>query len=306
MSDPGSEYQTAKASFAIVVAMALLAIVDNFIARLAEDGGLWQFHLIRSAMAIPLLFALAIITRQDLTPHRWGALVLRSVIHALGLVIYFGSLGFLPLSQAGAGLFTSPFFVLLISVMFFGAPVGIWRILALISGFGGVIIVLNPDPSELSALSLIPCLAGLFYGLAMVATRQWCAQENNISIVLGVFCVLAVFGAIGLIAAQVFEMPANIDPYLTRSWAAPTVVFLSICFLQAVGSIAAVWLVTWAYKNGEASSVSIFEYSFLVFAPIFGVLFWGIAISAQSVLGISAIILSGVIIVLRTRSPIGA
>ena len=62
----------------------------------------------------------------------------------------FGAVAVLPIAQVGAGLFTAPIFVLIFSALFFGLPIGKWRIIAVGLGFAGVLLLLRPDAGAFS------------------------------------------------------------------------------------------------------------------------------------------------------------
>ncbi|NOX74883.1 MAG: DMT family transporter [Alphaproteobacteria bacterium] len=288
----------------VMLAMLILGYIDNFIALIAEDVGLWQFHFLRSILMCGALAVLAKAFKWRIRPHNWRAVAARSFLMASVFVLYFGAAGMMPLSQVGAGLFSSPIFVLLFSVLFYGTRIGIWRIFAVVLGSVGVILILRPSASDVSVLSLIPVLAGALYAQANISTRQWCGGEPTAALVMGAFLMLGLFGAIGLLGFTLFPAPPDLAealPFFTRGWVAPSGRFTFWLLVQAVGSLGAVALLTRGYQLAEVSFVTVFEYSFLVFAAFWGWMLWGIALDLRGVLGIAAIILSGVIIALRSR-----
>lgn len=94
--------------------MALIGLIDNFVILIAELAGLWQLHLVRAVMALPLILAISRVTSWRVAPERLWAVALRSVLVSIAIFLYFGALAFLPVAQATAGLFTSPIFVLIL------------------------------------------------------------------------------------------------------------------------------------------------------------------------------------------------
>jgi len=297
------QQQTLKAAGAVLVAMAVLGIIDNYVTVIAEDAGLWQFHALRTAMALPALWVLAMLQRQSLRPERIGPVAVRSFLTGTGLLIYFGCLGFLSVSQAAAGVFTAPIFVLIFSVLFLKMRIGFWRIVAMAIGFSGVLLVLRPDMSTGSFTALIPVAAGALYALGMMVTRQKCAQENTLTLLAGFFLVLGIWGILGLFAVSFFPVAdaPETAAFVTRGWGEITPRFLFWTFVQAIGSIFAVGLITWGYQKGETSYVAIFEYSLLIFAAIWGWLLWGQTVDTLGLIGIAMIIFSGSVIALRAR-----
>lgn len=114
----------------------------------------------------------------------------------MGFLIYFGALGSLPVSRAGAGLFSAPLWDALLSAMLFRQKIGALGAFAVLFGFVGPLMLLQPDLQNLTVLSLMPLAAGLFYGLGMMLTRQLCTQESAITLAIGI-CVA--IGAAGLL-----------------------------------------------------------------------------------------------------------
>jgi drug/metabolite transporter (DMT)-like permease len=121
---------------------------------------------------------------------------------------------------------------------------------------------------------------------------------------MGAFLMLGLFGAVGLLVFTLFPVSpglAEAAPFFTKGWVAPTDRFAFWLVVQAMGSLGAVALLTRGYQLAEVSFVTVFEYSFLVFAALWGWMLWGTVLDLRGALGIGAIILSGVIIALRSR-----
>ncbi|MCC6008878.1 MAG: DMT family transporter, partial [Rhodobacteraceae bacterium] len=208
----------------VLIAMAMLGYVDNFVRVIAEGSGLWQFHLMRSLMAFPLIVLAGAVLGQTLWPRRWGRVIVRSLANSAAMFLYFGALAFLPIGQVVAGIFTAPIFVVLISVLALGHRIGPWRVAAVLIGFAGVIIMQDIDGSRLSVLSLVPVLAGFFYATANVLTREWCAGESTMTLILGFFAAMAIWGlvGIGVLAFWPQVVPAGADGFILRGWTAPS------------------------------------------------------------------------------------
>jgi drug/metabolite transporter (DMT)-like permease len=109
----------------------------------------------------------------DLAETLLGGAFAQSFLNNLNAVLFwlFGSLAFMPMAQALAGLFTSPIFVLLITALALGEKIGPIRVIAVSLGFLGILLVLNKGLIDLNIISFLPVLGGVFYALAAVATR---------------------------------------------------------------------------------------------------------------------------------------
>jgi drug/metabolite transporter (DMT)-like permease len=267
----------------------------------AETGGLWQFHFLRAAIALGLLWPLARMWKVSLRPLRPGRVVLRSLLTSSAMVLYFGGLGFLPIAQVVAGLFTAPLFVVLFSVLLFGDRVGPWRSFAVVLGFVGILLALGLDLSELSFLSLLPLLAGALYGLGNLATRKLCEDEGTLTLLGGFFGAMLAWGALGCLFlwAVPLPVPAGPDGWATRGWVLPEGWFLVMVIVQGVGSLLGVGLQIRAYQIANATVVAVFENALLVFATLWAIVLWREVPGPVEALGLLLVTGAGVLIALR-------
>ncbi|MCR9125497.1 MAG: DMT family transporter [Rhodobacteraceae bacterium] len=290
------------AALAMVVAMAVIGVIDNFIVVLAEHIGLWQFHAVRAAMALPLVVGLSVAGFGTLWPVRWWAVALRSLLVALSMLFYFGSLALMPIAQALAGLFTSPIFILLITVGLLRQRIGPWRLVAVGLGFAGIVLVLQPDAAAFDMLSLLPVAGGVFYALGAVTTRSLCGGESTVALLAGMWVALGLLGLAGLAVLAVWPLGSGAGPagFVTRGWVWEMGPALPWVLVQAVGSVAGVFLIIRAYQWGEPSYVAVFEYSVMIFGPLFAFVILGQAVGPLQMAGIALIALAGGVIALRS------
>lgn len=295
--------QPRQAAAAILFAMLLIGFIDSFVYLIAEEGGLWQFHAMRSALSVPLIVLVARLGGGSLRANRLWAVAGRSFFIGTAMILYFGSLAFMSVAEAAAGLFTSPIFVLLISVIFLGQRVGALRLAAVATGFAGTLLVLRPEAGGFGAITLMPIVAGLFYAIGAIATRSWCAGESTMSMLLWSFIAMGSWGLVGLATLGIWplDVPAGAEGFILRGWVTPGGTFLFWTAVQAVGSVIAVHFIIRAYQLGEASFVAIFEYSLLIFVAFWAFILKGEVIDAPGALGIALIIGSGAVIALRSR-----
>lgn len=286
-----------RAAVLALFASAVLSFIDNYVARVAEESGIWQFQVIRTLFAIPMLFVLGFLTKQSLRPVNLAKLALRSLTVSTGLIIYFAALGTLPVAQAGAGLFSAPIWILLFSAILFSVRITAFQLGAILAGFAGVLMLLQPDPATLTLFSFLPLAAGAFYGLGMLLTPYFCAEESPILLALGIFITI---GLISLILLIYFSLnPTENATFLTMGWVAPTGRFIWLTLFQAAGAVIAVTAIAQAYRIGTPSLVAVFEYSFLIFASVWAFLLWGTTTNALAGAGIGFILLSGAALSLK-------
>jgi drug/metabolite transporter (DMT)-like permease len=304
MSMPARHDRSLAAFGMILVYSLLIGFADNFVRVVAAEAGLWQFHALRSLMALPLIVGFAWAARHRIAPRNPRAVMARSAVHGLAMLTYFGALGFLPVAVVAAGLFTAPMFVLLISGLAFGERITPLQIVAVAMGFGGVILVLGPAATEgASVAALLPVLAGALYALGNIATRRWCDGESAETLLAGFFVALFTLGVIGLMVLQVFPQPApqGADGFVLRGWVAPSATFLFWVTVQAVISVIGVGLMIRAYQVAPAATVSVLEYIILPISALWGLYLWDETLGWWAIFGMGLIALAGVLITLGPR-----
>lgn len=103
------------AAITMVAAMVVIGVIDKYIAVISRDVSIWQFMLVRGAIALPIIVVLSFWGLCTMRPIRTWVVGLRSLLIAISMLFYFGSLSFMLMAQSLAGLFTSPTFILLIA-----------------------------------------------------------------------------------------------------------------------------------------------------------------------------------------------
>ena len=294
---------------AVLIYACVIAFTDNYVRVIAADGGLWQFHATRTAMAFAILALVAVPLRLRLWPKRPGPVLARSAIHGTAMLIYFGALAFLPVAQVAAGLFTAPIFVLLIQRIAYGQPIRGLQVLAVVVGFAGVVLVLGPEAvTGATFAALLPIIAGALYAMGNIATREWCAGETAETVVAGFFGMLGVIGLVGMAVLWAFPVavPEGAEGFLQRGAVWPSGSFLWWTFVQAAGSLLGVGMIVKAYQIAEASKVSVFEYVILPASAAWGFVLWGERLAWLAVAGMALIVLAGVLIARQSSAELSS
>ena len=296
--------KTLMAAGLILTYAVIIGFTDNFVRVIAAESGLWQFHLLRGCIALGLIGLAALPMGLRVRPVHWRAVVARSSLIGIAMIIYFGALAFLPVALVAAGLFTAPIFVLLISSLVFGEVIGPYRIGAVIVGFIGVVLVLGPQAMAGASLpALLPVLAGAIYAMGNITTRRWCYAESAATLLAGFFIALMIIGAIGLIVLAIFPMtaPAGVEGFLQRGavWPSATVWFWT--FVQAAGSLVAVGMMVRAYLIADVTRVAVFEYAILPASAFWSWALWGETLDWLAVFGMVLISAAGLMIAWRAQ-----
>lgn len=295
----------ADAAARMLVATALMGLADNFVVIIAQTAGLWQFQVIRSAIVLALILAVARFQGWRLAPRRLSRVAARSLVQSTALILYFAALSLMPVAQAVAGLFTAPLFMLLLSAAFFGRRIGVVPIAAVVAGFAGLMLVIRPDSGGLGWLSLLPVVAGLIYALGQLATREWCEGESAATLLAGFFVAMGLWGLAGIAVLGLWQpaVPPGPEGFSLRQWGQMDAAAWACTLVQAVASPLGVGLMIGAYQRAEASFVAVFEYALLVFAVAWGLFLFGIRPDAVALAGMVVIIASGAVIVLKGAEP---
>ena len=283
----------------IILAFVIIGPNDILVPIIARESGLWQFHFCRSLIAITLMSLLMILTGHQFIINNLFAVIIRSLLYTFSMLIYFGCLSFLPIAIVGAGMFSAPIFVLIFSYFLFKQKIGINLISAVVVGSFGVWLILNPSAENFSIYGLMPIFGGLFLAMGNMVTWRMCSEENPLILNIMFFIGIGIFGFIGTIIFSVFTFDINdlviISDFFILGWNNGTALLWALIFVQAVGSIIGIGLLTKAYQMADTSYLNIFEYSFFIFAGFSGWLFLGQTISFDELIGIIFIIFSGII-----------
>jgi len=286
------------AALFILLGMATLGLSDNLVTLITAESSLWQFHLVRSLLVLVMLGILASVGFGIIKPRRFWPVVARSAVQGIALVIYFGCVAVMPIGVVVAGFFTAPLFVALIGALFQGKRIGLQQGTAILLGFLGALLVIQPDPASLDWVSFLPILAGFFYAVGAVATRTWCEGEGTFALSAGFFVALGLFGAIGSIV-----LPADLSAdFSFRGWMPMDGAVFFWLAVQAVGAMIGIVCIFRGYQLGEASQVAVFEYSLLIFASAWAWYLWGQIVPPVGLLGMGLIIASGALIALGRTS----
>lgn len=290
----------------IVLGMLVLAIGDNYIRFLTENVGLWQFHLMRSLIAISLILIFSIHKNWLIIfPKNFKPVFYRTALLVIAMLIYFGCLAFFPISQVAAGFFTSPIFVIIFSKLFYREAFNFIKILAVFIGSLGVLMVLDIKINDFTFGNLFPIFAGAFYALSSITTRKWCKDEDSRSLMFMFFMGIGFASLIIIIFLELNSFFLLIP--ITKSFISSGLTLMDtrsllIIIIHALISVIGGIFITYGYQKGETSFVSIFEYSFLFFVTSWGVIFFSDIISIYIICGMLLILLSGIFILLKDKN----
>ena len=297
-----------RAILSLVAGIAIFSVQDLILKLLSGDYPLHQAMVLRSLTAIPFMLAITRIfdgTFATLVTGNWPAMLARGLLNFAAYTAYYLALAALPMATTVALYFTAPLFITLLSVFLLHEKVSANRWLAILVGFGGVIIMVRPGGALFDWAALLPVFCGFAYGLSMVMARFMGARNTaaamafwgNIAFLLCSLALAAVYGS-GAHADLAHPSLA----FVTRGWVWPSA--FDAFLMCACGFIAAVGLtlLTQAYRIGQNSLVAPFEFTFAFWGMLWGWLFWRDLPDALGWLGIAVIIGAGIYVV-RSEGP---
>ena len=295
---------TSQGAILLVVGISIFGFSDNLTMLVSDDVGVGQFHFSRSLFAVFMVALLGKLLGLSIIPKLWKPVLVRTFFMVVAIFLYFSVLPMIPIAEAGAGLFTSPIFVLLFSVIFLKERIGWRRISAVITGSCGVLLVLRPGGEGFSLYHLLPVLSGASYALGSIITFRYLSDESPLAILMSFIVAIGLCGGIfatGLTVFPVSEELITQAPFLYKGWQAVDSQFWIWMGVIAAGACLALSMMTRAYQIAQTSYAAIYEYAYLISVGIFSWAFWGVIPGMLSIAGIGLIIFAGVLIVLAQQ-----
>ncbi|MEL0077036.1 MAG: DMT family transporter [Alphaproteobacteria bacterium] len=288
----------------LVVGISIFGFSDNLTMLVSDDVGVGQFHFSRSLFAVFMVALLGKLLGLSIIPKLWKPVLVRTFFMVVAIFLYFSVLPMIPIAEAGAGLFTSPIFVLLFSVIFLKERIGWRRISAVITGSCGVLLVLRPGGEGFSLYHLLPVLSGASYAFGSIITFRYLSDESPLAILMSFIVAIGLCGGIfatGLTMFPVSEELITQAPFLYKGWQAVDSQFWIWMGVIAAGACLALSMMTRAYQIAQTSYAAIYEYAYLISVGIFSWAFWGVIPGMLSIAGIGLIIFAGILIVLAQQ-----
>ena len=142
----------------IMTGMAFFSIQDSLIKFIFEDIALFELYLGRTLIQATILISFFLITKKKFTlkTHYPFLTLVRVVCFFFGFAFFYISLTFMSLAMVSALFFSCPFFMSMFAKFFLKEQIGIRRWSAIVVGFIGVLIVLNPTLEEFNFFKLAP------------------------------------------------------------------------------------------------------------------------------------------------------
>ena len=207
----------------------------------------------------------------------------RCLAGLIALVSIFIALRNLPLATVVSITFAAPVFTTIFSIFLLNEKVGLYRWLAVIVGFVGIIVITEPGFSSLNFYYIYPIIFCLGLSYVAIAIRKLSTTEP--------VWLISFFFSFSIAVLGLFS--------LFHGWVMPNITDLFLLSMVGIlGGLANLWL-SQSYKYSEVSLVTPLKYLALVFAIIFGYFIWSEVPTIKTLLGALLVIISSFIIFKR-------
>ncbi|MEK9860092.1 MAG: DMT family transporter [Alphaproteobacteria bacterium] len=271
----------------MALSMTLLAAGDAVVRVMGEVMSAGQIIATRGVIII-LLLGLGMAWRgisfdRRLIFDRWS--VARALAETVSTYCFFISLQLIPLAVSTTVVFIFPVLLTLVSIPLFGERVGVFRWVAVLMGFAGVMIIAAPDGDGLNLALILPFTTALALVARDLATRKINAEITAPQVTLTTAIVTSFFGFLSF-------------PF---GWGVIGVKEISLLPLAAILVALSFTVYIMAIRKGELSIIAPSQYLVILWATFWGALIWGEWPGQNAVIGGGLIIAAGCLILWRER-----
>ncbi len=242
----------------MMIAMAAFTLNDTVMKTLSGEVPLMQAIFLRGALTTLLLLALGRVMgglRFRLARRDWGAIALRTLCEGAATFLFLTALFHAPIANVTAILQSLPLTVALAAALFLGEPLGWRRVVAILVGFAGVLIIVRPGGDAFTIWSLYALAAVGFVTIRDLSVRRMSVSVPSLTVALvGAASITGAAGAVTLATGWQPVAPARIAALALAS------VFILAGYLSSVMTM----------RQGEIGFVAPFRYTGILWALILG------------------------------------
>jgi drug/metabolite transporter (DMT)-like permease len=264
-----------------LISMTLFSVQDTLIKWLASDYWLLQILFMRS-LVIVIASGLFISLKQGsagFVTHRPIDHLLRTTFNFLAFFTYYMAVTQMPLANATSIGLTAPLFMALLAGSLLGEPVGLNRMMILLVGFIGVLIVIQPTADDLNLTGSLYALAGaFFFAMLAIQTRKMGKDENSeLMVFYAALAFLIITGS-----------------FMFFHWQTPDLTSLLIMIMLGCITLFAQYTIVHSYQYARVHVIAPFEYITVVWAILIGWFVFAEEPSSTMYAGATLIILAGI------------
>ena len=291
----------------ILTAMLIFAVQDSLMKYIYNSVSLYEVYIIRTVVSFILVIVfLKILKKPIVFKTHYPLLTLcRVILFFFGFSSFYVSLTIMPLATATALFFVSPFLITIFAKFILKDQIGPRRWIAVIVGFIGVYIILDPNFDDFDYFSLSPILCAFCYALSMIIIKKTSKKDNvyqqMFQFYIGAMIISTIFYFfIGDGRYNTVDNPAA--QFIFREWFSN--LEFSLIYMIVLGFTAAVafLLIFSAYRIASPAVVSPFEYSILVWSTLSGWIFFNEVPKINTMIGMCLIVGGGIYIFIREKA----
>jgi drug/metabolite transporter (DMT)-like permease len=272
-------------------AFFMFTVMNMFAKLLSENHSVIEIAFYRNLIAsLPFLIMIFVFGRREILvlKSKPGLVGIRAVVGTLSLVTTFTAFSMMPMADTTALLFTASLFIPVLGLVFLKESVGPYRWTAIAIGFAGVLIMSHPS-GEVYALGIaVAIFAALLHATLQIILRYLGRYESPETISFYFFVVGIILTGLPL-------------PFIAVR---PTMAELPLLIGVGLSGAAAQWLISIAFRNAKAAIVTVFNYSGIVWATLFGWMIWN-EWPMPTVMAGGAIVIASNIFVIWRESRLG-
>lgn len=270
-----------------LVAAGLLATLYMLVKFAVESGISFPEALFwRQFLTVPAILGWLAIQGQvsRLRTQRLASHARRAMVGAFGMLFTFGAPLLLPLAESTALGFTTPLFAVILAALFLKEKVGPVRWLAVALGFAGVLVITQPGQTHIEPFGAIVGIgAGFLVAVISILVRDLARTDEPIAVVFW-------FAALSS-PVLALSLPFFASAHTPFQWALLGVIGFTGCIAQL--------FLTASLRLGQVASVTVMDYSMLVWSGLYGWFIWDQNPPIATYLGAPLIIAAGIVITWR-------
>lgn len=287
---------------AIVPAVFAMALTDAIIKQWSAGISLWQIWVLRSVLVLPVLYVMA---RGRVRVAAPGWIALRSLSLILMYLAMYPALPLIDMSLAGAAFYTAPLFIVGLSALVLGQRVTALQWLAILIGFGGLLLIVRPFGVAFTPVIIMPVAAAFFYACAAIITRAKCLDTPPVAVGFWLNVGFLGFGCVAAGALQAgFALPQIDFPFLLAVWQPMGLADWGMIVVLACLIVGVAIGVATAYQSPQPAVIATLEYCYMIFAIFWGFVFFGEIPDLWTIIGMVLITAGGcAVLMVRTDGP---
>ena len=291
----------------ILLGMLIFSLQDSIMKYIYNFVSLYEVYLIRTLVSFVVILLFLKITKKPIIFKTQYPLLTycRVVLFFFGFSSFYISLTVMPLVTATALFFVTPFLITIFAKFFLKEQIGPRRWLAVIIGFVGVYIILNPNFSNFDYLSLTPIFCAFCYSLSMIIIKKTSAKDSvytqTFTFYIGAIIISLIFYfIIGDGQYNTTDHPAF--QFIFREWFTSLETSMLIMIVTGLTASVAFLLLFTAYRIASPAVISPFEYSIIIWSSLSGWFFFNEIPDLKTIIGIFLIVCGGIYIFFREKA----